>query len=263
MSGAGLALPGSQRKRRRRTPLIVLGVVVVLLLAAAVVLDGIARSSAQSLIQTKVRAALALPASTPVDVAVGGTSVLLQLAGGRLERVNVTLPRFAFGGLSGDAELTVRGLPIEPSQPIDSASLTLTTNQAGVQKLLGGFAGLPLPSVTLADGGLKLSGDVDLFGLKIPVSVIETPSAVDGKLVLVPTSFMVNRTAFSRAEVNKTLGSLGESLTKPQRLCIAGALPKAFHLDRVTITGSSARLAISAKSVLLNDRLFAAKGVCP
>jgi hypothetical protein len=249
--------------RKRRTPLIVLAVIVVLVVIAAIVLDGVARSYAQNLIETKVRSALSLPASTPVDVTVGGTSVLLQLASGALEQVDVSVPQLAVGDLSGAADLSVKGVPIDTSKPIDSANVAFTIDQAGVQKLLKSFSGVPVSSATIRNGAVRLTGDVSLFGLKIPITVVEKPSAINGKLGLTPSAFEVNGASFTPATLTKTFGSLGETLSKTQQLCIASALPKAFTLDRVSVVGKSVRLVVSAKSVVLNDQLFSVKGVCP
>lgn len=254
---------GPKTVNRARRPLIVTAVVLLLLVIVAVALDGVARAVAQTMIQSSVRTSLGLPASAPVEVNVRGTSVLLQLASGSLQEVDVKMSKLSVGGFSGAADLTVRGVPLDQSRPLSSATVALTLGRTEVQKLLTGFAALPVKSVTLSNGAVHLGGEFSLFGLAIPVTVTATAAAVDGQVALTPTSFMVNAATFTPAALTKSFGALGESLTSTQRLCIASSLPAAFHLDTVTISGAAAHLVTSAKSVVLSSHLFSTKGVCP
>jgi len=255
--------PTKKKKHRGRTAAIVIVIVLVVLVAAAVVLDNIARGYAANLIQTKVRSALSLPASTPVDVTVEGTSVLFQLATGKLQKVDISVPHLSVGALTGDAELTVHGIPIDQSQPINGADLAFSTNEAGLQKLLAGFSGVPISTVAIKSGAIDLGGSFAVFGVKIPLSIAVAPKAVGGELALTPTSFTVNGAAISPAQLTKTFGDIGADLTQTQKICVASVLPKAFHLDQISVKGKTVHLAVSTKSVVLDDSLFTTKGVCP
>jgi len=246
--------------QRGRTRLV--AIVIVVLAAVLVVLDGIARSAAQNLIQTTVRSSLAIPASTPVAVTVGGASVLLQMATGSLERVDVSAPRLALGDLSGQVKLTALGVPVEPGRPAENARVVFALGQVGVQKLLNNLSPLPIKSVAFYSGAVTLGGVVTVFGAAIPIQIVETPSAVDGQLVLTPTSVAVNGKRLSPAALTRSFGSLAAVLAHPQRFCVANVLPKGFRLDRASVSGSSVRLVISAQSVILDEQLFSSKGVC-
>jgi hypothetical protein len=252
-----------KKKHRGRTAAIVVVIVLAVLVAAVAVLDNVARGYAANLIQTKVRSSLSLPASTPVDVTVEGASVLLQLATGKLQQVDIGVPSLSVGALTGDAELTVHGIPIDQSQPIDSANLTFSTGEAGLQKLLAGFSSIPISTVAITSGAIDLGGSFTVFGVNIPVSIAVTPKAVGGELALTPKSFLLSGAAISPAQLTKTFGGVGADLTQTQKICIASVLPKAFHLDQISVKGKTVHLAVSTKSVVLNDSLFTTKGTCP
>lgn len=257
------AVAPARRKHRGRTALIVVAILVVLLVVAAVVLDAVARSYATGLIRHKVRSSLSLPASTPVDVTIEGTSVLLQLATGKLQQVDIAAPNLTVGQLAGDAKLTVRGVPLSAGQPIDSAKLKFSTGDAGLQKLLSGFSGIPVTFVTISQGVMRVGGTVTVFGVPLPIQVGFVPSAVDGELALTPKFVILNGAKITPAALKKTFGNLAEAVTQTQKICVANLLPKAFHLDSVAISGSSVVLAVSAGAVPLQQSTFTTQGTCP
>lgn len=86
-------------KRRRSWALVIVCGVLALLVVGVVVLDNAARGYASERIAGEIRSSLSLPASAPVDVSVGGTSVLWQLLTGKLDRIDVGVARLALGSL--------------------------------------------------------------------------------------------------------------------------------------------------------------------
>ncbi len=232
-------------------------------MAGGVILDNVARGYAEGLIQSKVRSALSVSDSTPVDVKVDGTSVLYQLATGSLERVDVDLPKASIGELTGSAKLTVRGIPVDQTKPIAGGTLVVSTDQAGLRELLKSFSGIPVTSVDLVDGAVRLGGSFDIFGVKIPVKVTLTPGAKNGQLTLTPKSFEVNGSTFTAAQLSKTFGALASGLTGTQSLCIATMLPRPLHLQSLVITGTTVTVSGSIAPVVLNEQAFTTKGTCP
>lgn len=264
----GPAEPAPVRPRRRRWP-IVLAIVVVLLVAAAVTLDGVARGYASNLIETKLRSALSVPASTPVSATVGGAFVLLQLAQGRLDEVDVRVHGLAVAQLSGDAQLNARGIPIDQSKPIDSVRLQFSVDQTGLGTLLSGFSGVPIDSVAIRSGSVQLGTSFTVLGVKLPVVIAVTPEAVGGELALTPKYFVVAGQRISPSDLSSSLGGFGDpagfgaDLTATQKLCVASRLPKAMRLDSVRVSGDSVVFAVTAKSVVLDQDLLTVKGSCP
>jgi hypothetical protein len=254
-------------RRRRRWPLVA-GIVVVVLIAVLVVGDFIARGFAERLIADKARSALNLSSATPLDVTVGGGPVLLQLAGGQLDDVRIDAPGLRIGDLSGDAVLTVHGVPLDQSQPIDTADLRFSTDEKGLSSLISGLSkGQDLPvtisAVTIEKGSVQLATKVPVFGATIPAAIAVAPGATSGQLTLTPTSFSISGATFTPADVSKNLGSLGTELAQTRTICVANQLPKGFRLDSLRVSGDDLVLGVTAKSVVLGAELFHSTGSCP
>jgi hypothetical protein len=252
-------------KRRSRWvgPVIVFIVIVGLLTAAFFVVDNVARGYAANLIETKVRSSLDVPATTPVHVTIGGTSVLLQLAVGRFDQVDIAITNLSVGDLSGDATLTARGIPIDQSKAIDSARIVFSADQAQLQKLLAGIKGVPVSTIAVKSGSVQLGGTINLLGIAVPVGVAMKPAAVDGQLALTPTSVDVAGKTLTPAEITSSLGAVGGALVATQQICVASLLPKNFVFDSIAVKGDSLTLGVTAKSVVLSSGLLSTKGVCP
>jgi hypothetical protein len=252
-----------KKRHRGRTAIIVVAIIVVLLIVAGFVLDGVARSYAAGIVRDEVRTGLSIPAAQPVDVTVGGASVLLQLAAGKLQQVDVDLPQLAIGDLTGAATLRGTGVPITQGKPIDRASLGFSTDESGLQKLLKGLSGVPVTSVTIGSGAVILGAKFTIFGIALPVKIATTPSAIDGELALTPKYAVINGAKVSVKDLASVAGGALADVVKTQKICVASLLPVAFHLDQIAIHGSTVRLAVSAKSVVLDDSLLSTKGTCP
>jgi hypothetical protein len=252
-----------RRKWRGVGPVIVLVIVVALLTLAFFVVDNVARTYAANLIETKVRSSLALPKTTPVDVTIGGTSVLLQLAAGKLDQVDIAIDRLNVGDITGDATLTARGIPIDQSKPIDDARLVFTVDQEQLQKLLAGLKVDPTSTVAVKSGAVQLGVTIKVLGISLPVGISLIPAVVDGQIALTPQSIELNGKTVTQAEIASSLGSVGSELVATRKVCVASLLPKDFVLDSIAVKGESLSLAVTARSILLNSRLLSTKGVCP
>jgi hypothetical protein len=257
-----LAAP-PKRRRRGRAFGILGGVVVVLLVVAAVVLDGVARAFAGSLIETKVRTSLSLPASTPVHVTVGGVSVLAQLAAGTLQRVDVAIDALPVGDLTGNATLTATGIPIDTSKPIGTVRLLFSADEAQVKKMLAAYGSVPVSSVSLANGAVNVGTTFSLLGTTLPIGIALAPSAVGGELALTPKTVTVNGATLTPTDLRGSFGSIADAVLATRTVCVAQYLPKALRLDAVSVKGASVELAIVGTSVLLDDSLLTTKGTCP
>lgn len=248
--------------RRRGRGWIGFGIFLVIVVVAAVLLDNVARGFVANLIETKARSSLSLADSTKVDVTVGGTSVLLQAATGKFERIDVAIDKLGVGDLSGKATLTATGVPIKTSQPIDAARVVFTANEEQLTKLLAGLATIPVKSVAIGAGAVQVSSELTVLGLAVPVAIAFTPSEVDGQLALTPKSLQLNGATLTPADIRTSLGAVAEPLLATQKICVAKLLPKAMPLDSIAVKGSTVRIAVAGKSVVLGASLLATKGVC-
>ncbi len=256
-------VPPRRRGRRWIAPASVLAGILVLLVAAFFVADGMARGYAAGLIRDKVRSSLSLPEKTPIDVTVGGTSVLFQLLSGSLEDVRLSVNGLSVGALNGDVTLTARGIPIDQSRPIDSLRLQFSADQAELTKMLSGFSGFPVRSVAIDGGSVQLGTSFTVLGVDIPVGLSLKPAAAGGDLTLTPTGAMIGGNTVTPATLRSTFGPAADLLLATQRICVASQLPQRFVLHSVRVAGKRVVLVVTATSVSLNHDLLTTKGSCP
>lgn len=251
-------------KRRGRWAFVIVSGILVLLIVGVVVLDNVARGYASDQIADKVRGSLSLPASIPVDVSVGGTSVLLQLLSGKLDRVDVGIAQLELGALKGSAELTATGIPIDTSKPVDRIEIVFLTDQKVLSTLFADTPGLTAGTVTVSGGAIKLGTEVTLFGYALPVGISFTASASEGQLALTPTSISLNGQSFTAKQLETSaFGALTDLLFVKHSVCVATLMPEGFVLGRVTVSGAKIALAVSAKKVMLDSKLMTSRGTCP
>ena len=255
--------PAVRRRHPGRTALIVLAVLVVLIVVALFVVDGLVRTTVERTIETQARSSLNVPASTPIDATVGGGPVLLQLAAGSLDHVDIRSKGLAIGALTGDAHVVATGLPLDQSQSIDTLKVSFATGQAGLQKLLANITNGAVDSASIASGAVKVTTTLKVLGFSVPVGISAVPAAVNGELTLTPKSFEVAGNTVDPSALTSTLGSVAEPLTKTQTICVASSLPKGFTLRSVTIAGSTIALSVSASHVVLAEKTFTTVGTCP
>lgn len=258
--------PQIPRRRPRRAGLGVAIALLVLLVIAYVIADGIVRSQAVKQIEQRVRSAASLAPSTPVDVTVGGASVLLQLTGGRLSHVEIAVDNLFVGSLQGNAKITATGVPIDPRQTINSASLEFTMDHTQLAPLLAGYAkaaGVPVGSVTIANGAVQAGTSFSILGVKLPVAISLTPSVSNGQLALTPQTVTIGGRTLTADQVKTQFATIADAVLKTQQICVAGSLPRALTLESVVITGSLVHLTESGKNLTLNDSFLTTKGVCP
>ena len=247
------------RKRRRRWPWVLL-IVVVLLAALVVAAEFIARSILPGVVRSLVIEQLDLPADQQLDVEAEGI-LLPQLIGGRLDTLHLSTDAVTLEGITGAADVTATGIPLRGGD-LGGASGTIRIDQAEFTTLLAG-TDLPVESVVFDEPNATLGGSFTVFGAAVPITLTLTPGAAEGDLELTPVGLSIGGLDVDVDGVGSMLGSVGEGLTQPQRICIADQLPAGLTLTGLAITGSEAVIDIDVDGAIATDPALLENGVCP
>ena len=262
-----LVIPGSASEqaaddapRRRRRWLWVLLVVVVVLALLVVAAEFLARAILPGIVRSIVVEQLDLPADQQLDVETEGI-LLPQLIGGTLDSLHLSTDSVTLQGITGAADVTASGVPLHGGD-LGGASGTIRIDQTQFTSLLAG-TDLPVESVEFDAPNATVSGSFSVLGAPVPLSLTLTPGAVDGDLELTPVAASIGGLDIDLDKVGSTLGSLGQGLTQPQRVCIADQLPAGLTLSGLEIKGDAAVIDFDVNGAIVTDAALQAKGVCP
>jgi hypothetical protein len=259
----GPAPAEAPRRRRRWIGWIVAAVVlVVLLVVGYIVAESAARSYATGLIRDELGAALSLDADQPMAIDLGGGSLLLQAAGGSIDRVTVDVDDVAFGDVTGDLSLAATGISIDGETPADSLTGSATIDADNVQKLRSYISAIDLDAITLGDGVVDVSTTVPVLVFTLPVSASIAPSVDNGDLLFSPVSVTVNGAEFSLAELREgPFGDIADRVVASQSFCVAEYLPASIVLTGVDVTPERLRLDVTGDDVVIGPQL-STMGTC-
>ncbi|CAN5342583.1 hypothetical protein BH09ACT1_BH09ACT1_11460 [soil metagenome] len=250
------------KRRRRGRGVIALAIVVVLLIVAVVVVNGISRSVVEGVIRDKVRTSLSIPDSTPVDVTVGGGSVLLQLLHRKLDNVTIAADAVSIGSFNGDASLKLKGLPLDQTTPVAVLNADFVVNDTQLKTLLTSETDLPVSSVAVNDGTVRVGSKVTVFGIDIPVGLRFTPGEQDGELLLTLKTVEFKNLVITPAKFKNILGFIVNPLIKTRHICVASGIPASLALDHVYVKGQNLYFGVSGIDVKLTKSLMSDKGTC-
>ncbi|MEW2009783.1 MULTISPECIES: DUF2993 domain-containing protein [Microbacterium] len=248
----------SAAPRRRRWPWVVL-IVVVVLAALVVAAELVARAVLPGVVRSMVIEQLDLPADQQLDVETEGL-LLPQLLAGRLDTLRLSTDAVTLQGITGAADVTATGVPLRGGD-LDGADGTIRIDQEQFTALLSD-TDLPVDTVEFAAPNATLGGSFAVLGTAVPVSVTFTPGAVEGDLELTPVAASVGGVEVDLDRVGSSLGSLGEGITQPRRVCIADQLPAGLTLTGVEIVGDDAVIDVDADGAIVTDEALQAKGTC-
>lgn len=259
--------PVAAPKRRRRgwiVALVVVGVVLVLAVAAFLIGDAVAQQRARDYVRAQVIEVLRLEPDAQVDVDLGGGSIILQALRGEVDAVDVAVPAVTFGTLRGDLRLHAEGVPLDSAVPVDVIRVEFATGAEDLAALTGGEDPANAPEVAIADGEIAFSLALELFGTELPLGLALTPAAVDGALVLTPSSITIgSETIEAGEEGGSFLGQLASAFLQPQTLCVADQVPRALVLADAAIAGEQLVLTFRGDGAALGGAEFAEPGSCP
>jgi hypothetical protein len=259
-----VAAPPKKKRRGWLIALIVLSVLVVLGIIAFFVAEAYAKDYARDYVRTKLVEVLNLPADADMDVELGDGSIILQALAGRIQSVDVDVPDATFGELTGTLRLHAEGVPLEETAPVDVLSVDFAIDAADLTALGDSADDAAAPSFAVADEQISLTTEFSLFGVVIPIGVALEPSAVEGALVLTPTSLTIGEETFEAgSEDGSFFGQIASTFLQPQTLCIAGSVPQALVLAEATIVGPELVLSFQGDGAALGGPELSTLGTCP
>lgn len=258
--------PAPARKRRRWVGwVIAASVLVVLLVVGFFVGDAFARQYAEAYVRERIVQVLDLDPATPVGVDLGPGSLLLQAMRGSVDTVTVTIDELTVGEVTGAAVLTVTGVPLDDTQPVDTLEVVATIGEADVQKLSGYLSGIELTSIELGEGVITVATELNLLFLTLPVTVDLVPSATGSGVSFEPETITLDDQAISVDDLrnNPIVGPLAGSLLNSQEFCVASSLPQALSVADVSVVGSDLVVRLAGGGVALSSPEFTTNGTCP
>lgn len=264
VSAAELRTPPPIRRKRRAWPWVVLGI-VLLLGGVAIAADVLARGWAEGLVAARVAEALDVPDGTPVDVQLGGGSLLVQALAGSIDQVDIRIDDLALGPLRGDLALTAQGVPLDMSSPTRTIAVSYRIPAAGLDGISEQLSGVPIDDVALDGTEIVASGSLSVFGQPVAVGIGLTPAAVDGALGFTPTSVRLGDDTIDAAQLasDPIWGRLAETILQQRTVCIADQLPSSLVLTGAEVAHDELRIDLDASGAALGGSGFTTKGSCP
>jgi len=248
------AKPVARRRGRGvGVALFVLIGIAVVLAVLAVVADLVVRTVAEDQAEKQISQQLG-EAAGPVDVQIGGFSVLWQIVQGSIDQATVSSAGSS-GGLSYDFD--VRDVPTDLAGSTGAISGTVTADAATVNGLAavqesGG-------AVRFGDGQLTYERDftIPVIGTVVPVDVVATPSITqEGRVVsLTPVSASLRDTSLS-IDLAPIIGGYAFDV------CAAQYLPQGTTLTGVAVTPSAATIEVASPGLPISSSGIGTKGSC-
>lgn len=256
------AAPASPSRRRGIIAgIIALGVIVVLVVVALIA-ESLARQEASRLIADHVRTSLGLEAEHPVEVTIGGFSLLAQAATGRIESVTVDVQNVAFGELVGDLTILATGTPLDAAQPTDRVQAVFRVAESDVAAIAGFLAGSAVSDLELDEREIRFQSGFTIFGVELSVGVGITPEVIDGTLAFAPTSVEFNGERISGDELQDQFGPIVGPLFASREFCVAQYLPRDLALTAVQVGDEQLVVVFGAERVALGGEGFSTFGSC-
>ncbi|MHA7987150.1 LmeA family phospholipid-binding protein [Rathayibacter sp. CAU 1779] len=257
-AGAPNAPSGGARRRRRtlRTWLWVVGAVVVVvgLFFAA---DAVVRQIAQNTVRDQLEKQL--PSDVTVknlDVTIQGFSVIAQLIGGSLDKVDLHSNDVRVDGNRLSGTIVAHGIPLDSSKPVHRIDGSMTIGQDAVN----GLVDLPNDTtVTLNRHEVGLKGTGQILGIDVGYTASVSPTLKDAKtIVLTPLNVSVTAGGGS-LDVTRFAKDL---LPSTISICVAQYLPDGVDATGLAISKGEAHVSVGADDIVLDEKTMQTKGTC-
>lgn len=259
MEPVGPVKPARPSRRNGRLIAAICVVAIVVLIIAA---DVAARAITKNVVEGRLRAALVLPSRTPIEVEVGGFSVLAQLVQGRLDRLEIAVPGVTVDGLTGDARVRAEGFPFDQEETVTDVLIEFRMNAEQLRVLSANLSGLPISSVEIADTDIRIVAEFEALGLAVPIGVGIEPRADSGRLTFTPTSVSVAGASISANELRQLFGAPGVLALRTQSFCIAQNLPVSLELTSARIDADELVMIVAGGGVPVSRVALDERGSC-
>lgn len=253
---------GAERRGSRWWTKLIAVVVVVGLLGAAA--EFALRLIIPGVIAGAVRTELKLTDDHPVDVSLGGSTLLNAVRGG-VGDVTVEVPDApVMNGIQADGSLHADLVPFNPTSgdiTNGTVDLTLDKDQLGpvISLLTQGVA----QTGEVQGGELVVGRSVETFGQQLTISARLGVKAVDGAVEIDPLGLSAAGFDLSTEQLAQATGSLLDPILKPQTVCIADQLPRGITLTDIVLSSTgSVTLKASLAPGIISDSAEQQQGTC-
>ena len=255
--------PQPRKKRKWIGMTIVLAIFLGLVAATVVIGEHLARDFAGGLVADQVGSVLGAEDNDQVTVEFGGGPVLAQAVGGSFDEVIISVDDAVLGTMTADLVLVANGVPLDLQGGVPTMSATVSFSPASMLLLAPSLTDAPITAVEAIGSDLVFSSTTDAGGVAVPVTVLLTPSAVDGYVVFAATGLTANGEPLDVAQAQAgAYGPIAALLSSPRSLCLAPYLPAPFVLTSAEVSGGELVVTFVAKDISLADGGLGTKGEC-
>lgn len=254
-------VPPDDRPRRRMSggarAAIVIGMLLVIVVALLVLVETVGRGIAERAVADSIEQDLPAGAEGDVDVQIRGVSALWQVLTGRMDEIVATAPELSVGGVEVDATVTAYGVPLAEGGSVERAEAVATVDEAALDAIAEsqGIGG----GVTLGDGTVSYSDELEVFGIPVAFAVTAEPEAAGDRVLLTPVAAEV-QAGFATLDasdlVDRVLGG------DPFPVCVADRLPEGVEVADIDITPDGATVRLEASDLPLAEETLATTGTC-
>ncbi|NNC13175.1 DUF2993 domain-containing protein [Planctomonas sp. JC2975] len=258
-SGSGGTKPpsGAARRRRGLRPWIWAVGAVVVVVGLYFAADAVVRQIAQNTVRDQIEKQL--PADVTVknlDVTIHGFSVIAQLIGGSLDKVDLHSSDVQVDGNRLSGTIVAHGIPLDSTKPVHRIDGSMTIGQAAVN----GLVDLPNDTtVTLDHNEVGLKGTGQILGIDVGYTASVSPALKDAKtIVLTPLNVSVTAGGGS-LDVTRFAKDL---LPSTISICVAQYLPDGVDATGLAISKAEAHVSVGADDIVLDEKNLQTKGSC-
>jgi hypothetical protein len=237
--------------------LVALAVVGGLVAFALIEGDKIVRGIASDVVRSGVTSALQLPEGQEIDVELGEGLLVFQALSGSIDSVDVAIPGVPFGAATGTLLLTVEGVALDPSAPVDTLTARVELDSDNLSRYAGNLSSVPLNGVTIA--GEVVGIGAILADQQVNVGLV--PSVSAGTVAFTPVAVSTAGVASTvEAIMASPLASLAGPLLTSTGVCVAEFLPASVAVTDAVVVGDKLVITASGNDVPLAG--LGKKGTC-
>lgn len=244
-------------RARLRRWLVVVSVTVVMLLmiGAAIVALGelVGRPVIAGIIADELEQALP---GTPVEVEVAGIDpIVVQLARGSLDEVEVHSPALPVCDASVEASVVLHGVPLDRAQPVRWARGVFVIDETALNTLI--VPNATSSAITIDAGEFRYERELNVFGVRKTVAVRFAPELRGDELAFVPFAVDADASdapAIGLERIDLTLFAFS--------FCVAELLPEAVTITGITTEPGRVLVSATAHDLALDAASLSRTGNC-